>query len=74
VCWYVGKWGEEMVREVIIERIKYLKVVRDEYRRMIGESYWGEKEVEIDEEDMFGYIEELNDEIDELEKVLGLRI
>jgi len=69
-----GKWGEEMVREVIIERIEYLKVVRDEYRRMIGESYWGEKEVEMDEEDMFGCIEELDDEIDELEKILRLII
>lgn len=63
-----------MMREEIIKRIEYLKVVRNEYRRMIGESYWGEKEVEMDEEDMFGSIEELDDEIEELGRVLEGRI
>lgn len=62
------------MREEIIKRIEYLKVVRNEYRRMIGESYWGEKEVEMDEEDMFGSIEELDDEIEELGRVLEGRI
>ena len=61
-------------REKIGKRIEYLKDVKEEWKRMIGKSYWGEKEVEMNEEDMFGSIEELDDEIEELENVLRLRI
>lgn len=57
-----------MSSELIVERLEYLRVVREECCRMIGESYWGDKEVEDD--DVIGSIEEIEDEIMELEELL----